>query len=211
MFVAGRVTPGRNLVNLANWARTGDDHHASYSAALELQKKIAGMGKVPITLPGMADFEQIVLPHLDAAHNFARWLVADATLAEDVVQDSVVRTADYFDPYRGGDPRAWLLQIVRNNAYSALGARKRGEMTSLDSMEPGPDGNHPALQVPDPADDPVAALPVKLRECLVLHELEDVSYKEIAHVTGVPIGTVMSRLWRARRALTPGRAQGATP
>ncbi len=227
MFMTGHVTPERNPVDLANWARTGGDHRASYSAALELQKNNEGMDEVPMTLPGMADFEQIVLPHLDAAHNLARWLVADATLAEDVVQDSVVRALNYFGSYRGGDARAWLLQIVRNNAYSALGARKRGGMTSLDSMEPGPDGELPALQVPDPADDPeaalvhhedltrldraLAALPVELRECLVLHELEDLSYKEIAHVTGVPIGTVMSRLWRARRALTPGQAQGATP
>jgi RNA polymerase sigma-70 factor (ECF subfamily) len=173
------------------------------------------------------DFEQIVLPHLDAAHNLARWLVADATLAEDVVQDAVVRALNYFGTYKGGDARAWLLRIVRNTAYTALGARKRGGMMSLDSADPGADGeDHPAMQVADPADDPeaalahrqdmarlgqaLAALPVELRECLVLHELEALSYKDIAQVTGVPIGTVMSRLWRARRALmTCGKAEGA--
>ena len=226
MFMTGRVSPARNPVALANWAGTGGNHRAPYSAALELRKKNEGMDEAPMTSPGMADFEQIILPHLDAAHNLARWLVADAALADDVVQDSVMRAMTYFGSYRGGDARAWLLRIVRNNAYSALGARKRDRMTSLDSMEPGPDGEYPALQVADPADDPeaalahrenltrldqvLAALPVELRECLVLHELEELSYKEIAQVTGVPIGTVMSRLWRARRALTPGQAQGAT-
>jgi RNA polymerase sigma-70 factor, ECF subfamily len=181
-----------------------------------------------MTMAGTMDFEQLVLPHLDAAHNLARWLVADATLAEDVVQDAVVRALNYFETYKGGDARAWLLRIVRNNAYTTLGARKRGSMTSLDSMDPGADGEeHPALQVADPADDPeaalghrqdlarldhaLAALPVDLRECLVLHELEGLSYKEIAQVTGVPIGTVMSRLWRARRALTCSNAEGTTP
>jgi DNA-directed RNA polymerase specialized sigma24 family protein len=100
-------------------------------------------------------------------------------------------------------------------------------VAGLDIMEPGPNCEHPALQVPDPAVDPKAALvhredlmrteralagpPKELRECLVLHELEDLAYKEIAHVAGVPIGTVMSQLWRARRALTTGQAQGATP
>jgi len=173
---------------------------------------------------GTMDFEQTVLPHLDAAHNLARWLVADATLAEDVVQDAILRALSYFGTYKGGDARAWLLRIVRNTAYTTLGARKRGGMTSLDSVDP--DGEaHPALQVPDPADDPeaalghrqdmarlsqaLAALPVELRVCLVLHELEALSYKDIAHVTGVPIGTVMSRLWRARRALACGNAEGA--
>src|SRR5208283_4683129 len=91
MFMTGRATPERYSVDLANWASTGRDHRASYSAVLELQKNNEGMDEVAMTLPGMADFEQIVLPHLDAAHNLARWLVADATLAEDVVQDSVVR------------------------------------------------------------------------------------------------------------------------
>ncbi len=174
-----------------------------------------------MALPDAGRFEQIVLPHLDAAHNLARWLVRDASLAEDVVQDAVLRALAAYAFYRGGDARAWLLRIVRNRAYDALAAR-RGRDARLDDGGPGADDDFPALQVPDPADDPEAALarrqglerldralealPVELRECLVLRELEGLSYKEIAHVAAVPIGTVMSRLWRARQVLMGGQA-----
>lgn len=176
-----------------------------------------------MTLPGGFGFEQIVLPHLDAAYNLARWLVRDPTLAEDVVQDATVRALGYFSSYRGGDGRAWLLQIVRNTAYTALAARKSERSSSLDGAGAGLDSEPVALQIADPADDPEAALahrqdlgtldralgalPIELRECLVLRELEELSYKEVAHVTGLPIGTVMSRLWRARRALMQGQAE----
>ena len=166
-----------------------------------------------MTLPSAASFEQVVLPHLDAAYNLARWLLHDPTLAQDVVQDASIRALGYFATFRGGDARAWLLRIVRNTAYDALASRKRENTTSLDGITP-------ELDPPDPADDPetalsrrqdlrtlgqaLASLPVELRECLVLRELEEMSYKQIAQVTGLPIGTVMSRLWRARQALLPG-------
>jgi RNA polymerase sigma-70 factor, ECF subfamily len=173
-----------------------------------------------MTLPG-SRFEEVVLPHLDAAYNLARWLVRDPTLAQDVVQDAAVRALGYFASYRGGDARAWLLQIVRNAAYSTLAASSRQIADSLHERDA--DGEPAALQVADPAADPeaalahtedrgkldraLAALPIELRECLVLRELEELSYKQVAEVTGVPIGTVMSRLWRARRALMQASAE----
>lgn len=161
-----------------------------------------------------ATLEAIVLPHLDAAHNLARWLLGEPALAEDVVQDAVVRAITYVRSYRGGDARAWFLQIVRNTAYSAIAARRKAAEVPFD--DPG-DDEGPALDLPDPApdaeavldqrqerirlDQALAALPVALRECVVLRELEELSYKDIVRITGVPMGTVMSRLWRARRML----------
>ena len=166
-----------------------------------------------------------MLPHLDAAHNLARWLVRDASLAEDVVQDAMVRALGYFDSYRGGDPRAWLLRIVRNAAYTALTARHRGAEVPLAPPPGAEDDDLPEHVLPDPGDTPEAALarvedcetisralsslPLDLRECLVLRELEELSYKEIAEVTGVPVGTVMSRLFRARQALAADQALAA--
>ncbi|HEY0267293.1 MAG TPA: sigma-70 family RNA polymerase sigma factor [Rhizomicrobium sp.] len=156
-----------------------------------------------------------MLPHLDAAYSLARWLVRDPSLAEDVVQDAMLRALTYFQGFRGGDARAWLLRIVRNVAHGALAARRRQPAETLDWAADGADSA--ALRVPAPQDDPemalgrlqdqerleraLFALPVELRECLVLREVEELSYKEIAGVTGLPVGTVMSRLWRARRKL----------
>ena len=162
-------------------------------------------------------FEQAMLPHLDAAHNLARWLVCDRSIAQDVVQDAYERAWRYFAAFRGGSGRAWLLQIVRNTAYSTLkDQRQRLEvpLTSgmraadhdgldVDIPDPGPGPEAMAAQRQDLAalDDTLGALPVALRECLILREVEALSYKEIAQIMDVPIGTVMSRLSRARQAL----------
>ena len=89
--------------------------------------------------PDVSGFEQVVLPHLNAAYNLARWLVRDRVLAEDVVQDATVRALGYFSSYRGRDGRAWLLRIVRNAAYTAISARKRDAASSLDDTGPQPD------------------------------------------------------------------------
>jgi RNA polymerase sigma-70 factor (ECF subfamily) len=166
-------------------------------------------------------FEAVVLPHLDAAFNLARWLMRGRGDAEDVVQEALVRALTYFPSFRGTNPRGWLLQIVRHTAYASM-KLNRGAMAPAEM----PDADDAALT--DPADDPeaalmkrqnqarvahsISALEVELRETLVLRELEEMSYKEIAQITGVPIGTVMSRLWRARRALAAAiKMEGAAP
>jgi RNA polymerase sigma-70 factor, ECF subfamily len=164
-------------------------------------------------------FAAVALPHLDAAFNLARWLTGSRAEAEDVVQEAMVRALTYFPSFRGGSSRAWILQIVRNTAYGALKARY-GERAVGSAAA----GESSVLEeIPDPTDDPETALiksddlaridvligdlPVELRETLVLRELEDLSYRDIAQVTSVPIGTVMSRLWRARRMLARAAAR----
>ena len=174
--------------------------------------------------PTSLSFEQAILPHLDAAYNLARWLARDPATADDIVQDACLRALQYFASFRGDDGRAWLLQIVRNATYAKLKTRRSGVEVAFDAMSDDEHGT--VMEIPDPGPGPEAtyarredlaqldaaltALPVELRECLVLCELEQLSYKQIAHITGVPIGTVMSRLWRARRLLTrsPGGEGG---
>ena len=162
-------------------------------------------------------FEQVMLPHLDAAHNLARWLVRDPSIAEDVVQDAYERACRYFAAFRGGSGRAWLLQIVRNAAYTTLKAQRRRMEVSLSSEMPGIDEDGVDMDIPDSSpgpetaleqrqelaalDEALNALPVAWRECLILREVEALSYKEMAEIMDVPIGTVMSRLARARQAL----------
>jgi len=165
----------------------------------------------------VSNFEQVMLPHLDAAYNLARRLVRDPSIAEDVVQDAYERACKYFAAFRGGSGRAWLLQIVRNAAYSTLKAQRRRMEVSLSSgmlaadedgvdmdipdSSPGPEATLAQRQDLAAMDDALDALPVAWRECLVLREVEALSYKEMARIMGVPIGTVMSRLARARQAL----------
>jgi len=164
-------------------------------------------------------FERSVLPHLDAAYNLARWLVREPSDAEDVVQEAYLRAVAHFQGFRGGDAKAWLLRIVRNCAYDCLARRRSGTVVPLDTVL-APSGEiRGALEqvVGEPPDAAVerhadrlrlnrivAALPVEFREVLVLREVEELSYREIADVVGVPIGTVMSRLARARALLRRG-------
>ncbi len=153
-------------------------------------------------------FAQAMLPHLDAAYNLARWLVRDPHGAEDVVQEAMLRALTYFASFRGGNARAWLLQIVRTTALTALAARGAAPlaadeeaMAEIPAHDDDPEQALAAGEARSRLDAALAALPLELRECLVLRELEELSYKEIGRITGVPIGTVMSRLWRARQAL----------
>jgi RNA polymerase sigma factor (sigma-70 family) len=160
----------------------------------------------------------VVLPHLDAAYNLARWLMRDREAAEDVLQEAMVRALTYFASFKGVNPRAWLLQIVRNTAYGSMALNRGVETVPI----AGESDEAIAAELISGDDNPetallraresrqvrslIAALPVELRETLVLREFEEFSYKEIAEATQTPIGTVMSRLWRARQLL----AQAAT-
>jgi RNA polymerase sigma-70 factor, ECF subfamily len=156
----------------------------------------------------MAAFNQAVLPHLDAAYNLARWLTRNDQDAEDIAQEACLRAFKYWRSFSGRDCRSWLLKIVRNTFYSWLRQRSVQPVLTDDGET---DAN--ADNVPDPesaliqnADrDMLRAaledLAVEFREAIVLRELEGLSYKEIADIAGVPIGTVMSRLARARKRL----------
>lgn len=156
----------------------------------------------------MADsFEQAVVPHLQAGYNLARWLLRNDHDAQDVMQDAAVRAFRHFAGFAGQSPRAWLLAVVRNCAYTFLAQNRARELNNeLDEPdEPAVPENPEVLLLRSARlkmlNDAVDALPVEFREAFVLREMEGLSYKEIASVAGVPIGTVMSRLARARRRL----------
>jgi RNA polymerase sigma factor (sigma-70 family) len=157
----------------------------------------------------IGSFEQTVMPHLDAAYNLARWLTRNEHDAEDAVQEAYLRGFRSFGGFRGTDGRGWLLTIVRNTCYTWL-RRNRAEQLSTpfdeeihceEAASPNPEelllrnADRQRLQ------DALEELPVEFREALVLREIEGLSYKEIANVSGVPVGTVMSRLARARDRL----------
>ena len=154
-------------------------------------------------------FEQVVLSNLDAAYNLARWLLRSPSDAEDAVQESCLRALRFFDGFRGGDSRSWLLKIVRNTCYSWARKNRPAELSDeFDEAVHTPDigiQNQEAKLISQAEGDRVRkaleALPLMFREVLVLREIEGLSYKEIADVTGVPMGTVMSSLSRARQKL----------
>jgi RNA polymerase sigma-70 factor, ECF subfamily len=165
-------------------------------------------------------FEQLVLPHADAAFNLARWLLRRRTDAEDVAQEALLRACRFFRGFHGGDARAWLLQIVRNTCYTWLEKNRPMEL----SMEFDEELHLQTSATPETlaiaSDDrkrltvALETLPPRFREVLVLRELEGCSYKEIAAITSIPIGTVMSSLSRARRQLysvLANSSQGACP
>ena len=154
-------------------------------------------------------FHERVLPYLDAAHNLARYLLRDAHEAEDAVQDSFLRAIRHFEDFRGVDGRAWLLSIVRNTCLTRLRGRRPGseivefdeEIHTEEGKTPGPDVELDRKAATQSVREGLDKLPVEFREVIVLRELEGMSYKEIAQVSGVPIGTVMSRLARGRKQL----------
>ena len=159
-------------------------------------------------------FEAVALPHLNSAYNLARWLMKNDADAQDAVQQAYLRAFRYFGSFAGTEGRGWILTIVRRTCYDLLTGRKvRGAVIGLFDDE----GAGRMANIPDPDPDPetrlvrrrdfdrinrlIAALPVEFREVIVLREIEDLSYREIATIAGIPIGTVMSRLARGRSLL----------
>lgn len=154
-------------------------------------------------------FEQTIVPHLDAAYNLARWLAGNEHDAEDIVQESCLRAVKFFDGFRGGNPRAWLLTIVRNTSYTWLKRRNEGHVSlnledgdfEIEDHAANPAMLQAAMASVEKVRGAIAQLPAEFREIIVLREMEDYSYKEIADIADVPVGTVMSRLARGRRQL----------
>jgi len=160
-------------------------------------------------------FEMLVLPHLDAAYNLARWLVRSAADAEDIAQEALLRSYRFFPGFHGGDVKVWLLQIVRNVSYTWLDRKRRSDnMLEFDEElhaqgSPSPEALSIAAQDRERFEQALVSLPSRAREVIVLRELEGCSYKEIAAITSIPIGTVMSTLSRARRQLQTALANPA--
>ena len=160
-------------------------------------------------------FNEIAVPHLDAAYNLARWLTRNEHDAEDVVQEAYLRAFKFFDGYRGGDARAWVLKIVRHTCFTWLARNRPAEVVAASEEEI--DEERAVATVNGARSDPetlllqrldsellnrlIDKLPTPYREILVLREIEDLSYREIADILVLPIGTVMSRLARARERL----------
>ena len=157
----------------------------------------------------LASFEKAVLPHLDAAYNLARWLTRNEADAEDVVQEAYLRAFRFFGGFHGEDGRAWLLGIVRNTGYTWMQRNRSPELNlpldeeqhEVESMDLSPEAlllQHVDAQMLRQA---VEELPLEFREVLVLREMDELSYKQIAVIADLPLGTVMSRLARARKRL----------
>jgi len=153
--------------------------------------------------------KQVVLPHLDAAYNRARWLLGSSADADDVVQEAFLRALRFFDGFRGGDSRAWLLKIVRNTTYSWVRKNRPAQLAdefdetvhSGEKMIENAEAKLLSRAESERVRRALETLPVAFREVLVLREIEGLSYKEISEVTGVAMGTVMSSLSRARQKL----------
>jgi len=160
-------------------------------------------------------FEAAALPHLDSAYNLARWITRNDDDAQDVVQEAYLRAFRFFDGFRGDQVKPWLLAIVRHTAFTWLRRNRPAELSAFDEQAPW-ERAEPSVRPtapPDPEaelmdsdargrlDVLIAGLPPQFREVVILREIEELSYKEIAEVSAIPIGTVMSRLARARRML----------
>ena len=165
--------------------------------------------QMPPESPALEGFEQSILPHLGVAYNLARWLTRNEQDAQDVVQEACLRAMKFFGGFHGGNSKAWLLTIVRNTCYTWLQQNRPHELTAVFD-----EGLHSGNQNPCTPEtlllqkydnqslkQAIEELPLEFREVLILRELEGLSYKEIAGISSVPVGTVMSRLARARKRL----------
>jgi RNA polymerase sigma-70 factor, ECF subfamily len=157
----------------------------------------------------LPSFEQVILPHLDAAHNLACWLIRNPADAEDVIQEAFLRALRFFDGFRGGDSRAWLLKIVRNTCYSWIRKNRPTErfdefdetVHSGEALGGDAEAKLVSRSESERLTKAIETLPAVFREVLVLREFEGLSYKEISDVTGIQMGTLMSTLSRARQRL----------
>jgi RNA polymerase sigma factor (sigma-70 family) len=169
-------------------------------------------------------FEDLVMPHMDAGYNLARWLTRSDQDADDVLQDACIKAFRFVEQCRGENPRAWFLTIVRNAAFSWLRNNRHpelivtvgedGELADLTDIAADPNTPETIIlegEARQSMDEAIRNLPPSHREVLILREQEEMSYKQIAEVTGVPIGTVMSRLARARSSIAKALGLASTP
>ena len=164
-------------------------------------------------------FEQTVLPHLDASYNLARWLAGNDADAQDVAQEACLRAFKFFGNFRGENPRAWLLTIVRNTFYTWLRKNRPAEITgeldeealAVEDVSVNAEFLNSRIEDVAAVRRAIAELPVEFRETVILRELEGFSYKQIAELADVPVGTVMSRLARARKQLQSSLAKEFKP
>jgi RNA polymerase sigma factor (sigma-70 family) len=189
--------------------------HISGSEDFEAGQKIVRLSVVknpkedPAPQTGVLSFEAAMLPHLDAAHNLAKWLLRNEEDAQDVVQEAYLRAFKYFNGFHGSNGRTWLLTIVRNTSYTFLKKRRAADLTTTFDEEIhayGRESVSPATILEHVEDaklieNAMEELPAEFREILALRHQEGLSYKEIAEITQIPPGTVMSRLARARAKL----------
>ncbi len=166
------------------------------------------LGNVMMESEKLARFERLMLPHLDAAHNLARWLLRSPSESEDAVQEAYLRAFRFFDGFDGGDGRAWMLAIVRNVCRSSMQTRGAETWDEFDEQrhgseytEQGPEDSMLRQARIDSVRQCIAALPHEYRVVVVMRELEQMSYKEVGAAITAPLGTVMSRLARARARL----------
>jgi len=204
----------RTLAALASLAATANGSAVRSAPTILASERVAAQRQSTNTADTLARFQRDIVPLLDAAYNFARFLSRDADAAQDIVQEAFLRAYRSFDGYQGGDSKAWIFAIVRNCYHNWLTDRRRKAAVETDVHGNDADDDNAIDNVPSDDDSPETALlrraesgavravlnklPRTLREILVLRELEGLSYRQIADIAALPIGTVMSRLARAR-------------